>query len=551
MEYFQDQLENQDTSFANTSEGSEIHISEVKYGDRGRGPGYFCIGCTKQMQAMKSSIKQEYFRHDYFASKGQPKCTYSDETYRHKIAKDILQISKRIKVPAVYKFSPDKRQEEVHTLTKAHYIEAHKAVIEHFIYETNDGSIAFSDNKQGEEFKRMIIKPDVLFLDIKNKPLLIIEIVATHKPNNEKLLKLKRLGIDAVQVTIPRNSREAIAKTFEHTENTKWIYNHEEERTDYFQLSSTNIAGIQHIDVDQRKLFEENYKCRSAQIGSLIRRIENLLGDESYQEIERSIRSEIQLVEDNTKGNRERLAELREQYGNSGIERYHERRASFKAEERKEQENYTKLEARYLDKRRQLIDQQKSVESITDRELQRIEREKSSVSIALEEIERAIKDQQRVNEESEDSIRRIHDATDRLRENNSADESRFRKEEQRIIGELSELDNLVGTLPAKFENENASLERSIQLQQEQIRKEEETLDGRREKLTTRSGELRTEIDQRYKQIRAELSKQTTVGDLSIFRNEFTKQYKINLEVRKAGDDYLETLYVLERIEKRK
>ncbi len=75
--------------YASNVEDKIIHISEARSGKK----GYFCLGCSREMQAVKSKIEnyRSYFRHDPKGVEPNRKCTYSDETHRHKLAKDILQ----------------------------------------------------------------------------------------------------------------------------------------------------------------------------------------------------------------------------------------------------------------------------------------------------------------------------------------------------------------------------------------------------------------------------------------------------------------------------
>lgn len=87
------------------SEGGEIHILDA---ERGR-KGYYCTGCKKEAEAVKPKLGniQAYFRHaatDVLVE--QSECTWSSETYRHRIAKDVLQRIKYIKVPRLLNFPP-------------------------------------------------------------------------------------------------------------------------------------------------------------------------------------------------------------------------------------------------------------------------------------------------------------------------------------------------------------------------------------------------------------------------------------------------------------
>ena len=65
-----------------------------------------------------------------------------------------------------------------------------------------------------EKEKFLLIQPDVAFFDKDETPILLIEIVATHKVDPEKIVKIKRLGIDTVQVKVPKDSPQEIENCF-------------------------------------------------------------------------------------------------------------------------------------------------------------------------------------------------------------------------------------------------------------------------------------------------------------------------------------------------
>jgi hypothetical protein len=130
--------------------------------------------------------------------------------------------------------------------------------------------------------KYLLSKPDVVFFDSNGKPILLIEVVATHKVSTEKKVKLKRLGIDSIQIAIPKDSPENIEKTFRITERTKWIYSHEQENTPYIPIPFSDSTAILSVDEDQRKLLEESFICRKAEINNLIRTIRRCLESKQY-----------------------------------------------------------------------------------------------------------------------------------------------------------------------------------------------------------------------------------------------------------------------------
>jgi len=292
-----------DNVYALNLQDEEVFIGNV---ERGR-KGYFCMGCKREMQAVKPKIDRirPYFRHDVKALIDGKKCTYSDETYRHKLAKEILQINKSIKVPAVYKYPPKGVEGWPNLISESKVIEAFSVGIERYFYEDENGKISFGKNDESAS-KYLLLKPDVTFFDKNQNPILFIELVATHKVSEEKKIKISRLGIDTIQITIPKDSPESIGKALNSTNHTKWIYNYDQENTQYIPIPQSNTEGIQPIDEIQRKLFEESYKCRAAQIGNLISTIRKCLGSEYYAQIAGDFRSEISRTKENTERHRDK-----------------------------------------------------------------------------------------------------------------------------------------------------------------------------------------------------------------------------------------------------
>ncbi len=187
--------------YALNVKGEDIHISDAHSGRQ----GYFCRGCLREMQAVKPAKINyvHYFRHDAKAVAGQPKCTNSDETYRHKIGKEILQRIKRLKVPDVYKYPPRGHAGLPNLLVKSQFIEAHYVQNELTFYENEFSEICFGNDKNVSIDERYLtVRPDLTFFNHKDEPILFIEIIATHGIKPDKLAKLKRLGIDTVQVII-------------------------------------------------------------------------------------------------------------------------------------------------------------------------------------------------------------------------------------------------------------------------------------------------------------------------------------------------------------
>jgi hypothetical protein len=97
--------------------------------DATRGRGYYCIGCNSEMVACIGEVQTPYFRHLAFVGAAR-ECTWSDETYRHKVAKDILQITKSIVVPPVKIPVPKEYGGGTTTIQDSRTVQAHKVLIE-------------------------------------------------------------------------------------------------------------------------------------------------------------------------------------------------------------------------------------------------------------------------------------------------------------------------------------------------------------------------------------------------------------------------------------
>lgn len=295
--------ENLQNRYANNVQSTPIYIDDAESGRK----GYYCMGCTREMEAVKTKIvdRASYFRH--YVKKNNPKnrCTYSDKTYRHKLAKENLLTNKRIKVPAVYKYS-DNDSDPAIFIKPAKIIEAHTVRAKLSFYEDESGNIKW-DEATDFDTEYLLYKPDITFFDKTDTPILFIDITTSHKPDKDKLVSLLRLGIDAVSVIIPKASPAEIDQVFEHSQNTKWLYNKDEINTEYIRVPNGNTKGISHIDKEQRQLFAESNRCRKAQINNLIRAIGKVLESQPYRDTESRFESEISRVEKNTEELQDRL----------------------------------------------------------------------------------------------------------------------------------------------------------------------------------------------------------------------------------------------------
>lgn len=450
--------------YAEDIEGKPIHIDQAQSGRK----GYYCIGCKKQMEARKSKIssRASYFAHVPINVETQTEreCTYSDETYRHKLAKEILQRIKKIKVPNLYKYPPTGVIGKANELAASRYIETVKVKNEIQFYENEEGVIQYGRNIKfnGGEKKYLLIQPDVTFFDADNVPILFIEIVATHKVDSDKLLKLKRLGIDTVQVSVPKSSPEEIEKTFHKTHRTEWLFNYEQETTPYILIPKGNNQGISPNNEFQRKLSEksESYECKKAQINNLIRTIKKCLGSELYKSIERGINSELFRIKENTKEHQRRLEELRKNSRDRAIQKTKQERERIEIEESNFETRQTSfrqktddLGGRYQQKRIELINAEEklakelanaretfraSCEEEINRIKEQIEHIEGTPVNFRNEIERLGLEERTVTENISNQIRRIEVEQDEINEKRTDLENIYRQVEDGIRNEFRE-----------------------------------------------------------------------------------------------------------------
>jgi hypothetical protein len=393
----------EDFDWAKDKNQKERHISEIEVI---RGRGYTCIECGQEMIAKKSDLelRRHHFAHFAVDVINKGKCTFSNETYRHKIAKDILQMSKKIKVPSLYKFPPSDYDGKPNKLEDSKFIEAGRVEIQMQFYENKSGKICWgrNNNEEDDKIKYNLFEPDVSFFDESGNPILLIEIVATHDVDKDKLFKIQSLGIDTIKVKIPRGSKEEIENTFLTTNNTEWVYNYERESTEYIRIPKRSDDAVSSINQFQRRIVisGESYECKKARISNLIRKINGCLESEQFRNNQETTTKELQRVEENTERNRIRLRELQERHEGeiekefeSERERLDKEEAEIIESEGKFREYKKDLERRYKAKGDKLRESQEGYRGTDQDEIDRIEgdiRESGAGGLSIEEEERRI-----------------------------------------------------------------------------------------------------------------------------------------------------------------
>lgn len=554
---------NRDTKnvYADDIHGKSIFIMDAPSGRK----GYFCQGCKKQLEAVRSKIprRMHFFRHvPVDIKKGERQCTYSDETYRHKLAKRLLLELKQIQLPAVYKYPPKGVDGMAMLLKETHLFEAHSVKMEQVFYETESGEIKAGDPSTDIEERYLVVRPDVTFFNEQGKPILFVEVVATHKVSHEKKAKLRRLAIDTVEVRIPQDSPDAIKNTLLNADKIKWIYNQDEAKTEYISISTGNSKPILPIDDEQRKLLDETFECRQAQVRNLIRTIDRILESQQYLSIAGAIGKEIDRVERNTEEHRSKLDELRERHRAAVVERLRERRDAIEregiridGEETKLEEENLDLEGRYLKKKRELdnasarvrweiqdVDGQLTgdtskaggIESSIGRRGDEIRRAQEQFSDLIAEETRKIAEIERAERELTEEFKRQDEIEVRAIETVTREEE---QEIKRIEKEIEEgggrLRVRIGALPGIFGEKEKDLAREFGSQEERIRTEfEDTRRRTMEAVMSRTGGGGTNFSFRIRKL---LEARKLFNDLEQVQSD-------NKRNRKAWDCFREGAY---------
>ncbi|RBA27452.1 coiled-coil domain-containing protein [Flavobacterium tibetense] len=428
----------QDNDWANNIEGKPIHITQAESGAK----GYYCMGCDKDMQAVKRKKKEykSYFRHHVKdVDNSKKECVHASREYREKLAFFYFMRTKQITVPAVYKYPPKGVEGFPNLLKEKETIFAHKVDKEVTFFEDEDGKIHWEKDVKVDE-RYLWVRPDAVFFDKDGKPILFIEFVVTHKPDIDKLNKLQRLGINTVQIVIPKLPEAELEKEISKVSKVKWTYNEIESNTEYVPISEGNTEGVPSIDDDQRKLFDESYKCRAAQVGNLIRSITRCLESQSYKRTERLFEQEIQRIEKATREHQSRFDEQEAKLESEISSELRERREKLdlaKEQHAKEQtgweQEYSGLERRYFKRRREIREEQEN----TNREIElrfRIGKTEDDIRREFEYEERFIESEQETIDEQQGKILRDIESESRFKDNFESRRESLKREFDELEG---------------------------------------------------------------------------------------------------------------------
>jgi hypothetical protein len=507
----------QDNDWAKNIEDDPIHISQAKSGAK----GYYCMGCDKEMQAVKRKNLnyKSYFRHhakDVDTSKVE--CVHASRVYREKLAFFYFQRTKKITVPDVYKYPPKGMEGNPMLLQEKETIIAHKVDREVTFFEDEFGKIHRAKNTNVDD-RFLWIRPDAVFFDKDDNPILFIEFVIMHKPDTTKLNKLQRLGINTVQIIIPKLSEEQLEKEISKVSKIKWTYNEIESNTEYVRIHSGNSEGIPQIDKEQRKLFEESYSCRAAQVNNLVRSINRSLESQSYKDTERLFEQEIRRIEEATRKHRSRLDDVQ-----AGIEReihseLDSRRENFDSRRGKLEEKSLDLERRYFKRKREITEEQAN----SDREIK--------LRYRVGRTEEDIRREFGIEEEQIDYEQGIVSRQEGYLDNDAREESRF---EDSFEGEKNRLDKEFSDLTNEELRNFEKLKKGIRSKDEEYRKLKSEVENG----------LRSEFERRYQQVTERINNRDVQS-----RDELSERIEAILELRGLLDNYNDVRATLERYRK--
>lgn len=179
----------------NSETGRLLHISVAS---RGLACGLVCPHCSSALVAkLKDDLKTAHFAHH------GPACSGGPETALHLLCKEIIRDELRLTLP---------RQRAVHGGYEQLIAEEHETAVDHVTLEFRD---------------QLEVIPD-LRLEI-GELVLFVEIAVTHPSGEEKISRLRRLGMAAFEIdmsSVPRNARpDEVRRAVLSSAPRTWLFN--------------------------------------------------------------------------------------------------------------------------------------------------------------------------------------------------------------------------------------------------------------------------------------------------------------------------------------
>lgn len=207
-------------------------IDEVK---NGKACNCICpdINCNDNLIA-KNNLKNKNKHHFAHETKN---CKYSNESALHQFSKQLLKNQKFVILPSL-------------TYKSVKIIEEQKITFDEIIIE--DDNLTTIGNRKDNS----LIKPDCIGVVGENS--LIIEIKVSHAVDEEKLDKIKKLGLSAIEIDFSdiELSRNEIEKNLKSSTSIAWLNN--SKAKDFFEKKMKQYANLTVIEIEKK--YSKNYE---------------------------------------------------------------------------------------------------------------------------------------------------------------------------------------------------------------------------------------------------------------------------------------------------
>lgn len=467
--------ENHDYAFSKET-GRKVHISEVSLSGRN---DYSCLGCKREMQAVLRKIygMKPYFRHDSKDVKLTERCTFRNEDARRQIATETLELEKRVRLPPLYKYPPKGTEGMAIPIQPGTTISATRVEKYKYFYEDAHGNIQ-SSFEFSEHMGDLLFKADVVFYNEENEPILFIQLDKKDQLSSEFQAGLKRLTVNTILVSIPKDSPQSIHKALMSGEKTKWLYNHDEQQIPYFPIPRDIAEGIPSIDEDEGNLFEESFDCRKVQINNLIRAINKQLESEQYLATEQAVRFAIGETELAIVRAKLQQIEFEKQYTGEAeneysgeLEHIRERRRRIESGRARVKVRYRDLGERYKTKRSELAEEERLLDTNIREEETALRGTGTTIAELTEDLEREFREkQQKMDRQFEREIKSIERERERI-------STGIRDEGEQLKKSQKDIEKLPGEFAADQRSQELYLDRVEESEKREIERIEEQRNG--------------------------------------------------------------------------
>lgn len=233
--------------------GEIVHISSV---ERGLKCGCRCPGCHRPLVAKTRAEKQVA----HFAHAG-PACGGGPETALHKLAKQIIAVELRLKLPERLAVFSEKQR----LLSDSKEVTFDRARVE------------YNDLRE--------IVPD-LYLDHHGRAL-FVEVAVTHKCGEDKIEKIRNQGIAAIEIDLSRIPRDASLEDLKdavlRTAPRSWIFNKGIDEG----IASMRAEALRDKEEQERKLEEQAKRLAVVFQSAKNQRVEGFTQKREWQLLER------------------------------------------------------------------------------------------------------------------------------------------------------------------------------------------------------------------------------------------------------------------------